>query len=284
MKVQTYISTLAAGCLLLAACGDPLPDNQPDYQAYEPTQAEPLECVPNLNGKLEASELTPRVDVPVRFLVSPAGQTRSVDLEGRALSDGRRAWDWSEQLPSDREAIIEAEPLGTQWFADNFPADSFVVPADLSESTRGVYSRTSDALLLHGLASSQPDPPEGRTLIVYESPIELYRFPLETGKEWISAGVVNNATVRGLPYAGRDIYEIEVAAIGKLELPNITFDEAHKVQTKVTLQPAAGQSVTTRQTSFLFECFGEVARATSQDGEQDPNFDTAAEVRRFGFE
>jgi hypothetical protein len=55
------------------------------------------------------------------------------------------------------------------------------------------------------------------------------------------------------------------------------------VYTKVSIQPAAGESATTRQVSFLFECFGEVARATSQNGESDEDFNTAAEVRRLGF-
>lgn len=284
MRYWTYIAFLAAVFLLLGACGDPLPENQPDYQAYEPTQPEPLDCVPNLDGRLEASELTPQVGVPVRYLVSPAAQTRSVDLEGRSRASGRKVWDWSERIPSDREAIIEAERVDEQWFADDFPSGAFVVPFDLGESTRAIYTRDEQALKLHGIVSTEQDPPEGRTLLVYDSPVELYRFPIEPGKQWVSTGVVNDATLRGVPYAGRDIYEVEVAAMGSLILPNITFDEAHKVNTKVTVQPAAGQSVSTRQTSFLFECFGEVARATSQEGEQDPNFTTATEVRRFGFE
>ena len=284
MRITTYITVLAVACLMFWGCGDPLPENQPDYQAYEPTQPEPLDCVPNLDGRIEAAELTPQVGVPVRFLVSPAAQTRSVDLEGRELASGRRVWDWSEQIPTDREAIIEAEPVEGQWFADDFPGDAFVVPFDLGESTKAIYTRDEQAFRLHGIASAQQDPPEGRTLIVYETPVELYRFPIEPGKQWVSTGVANDATVRGVPYAGRDIYEVEVAAIGRLDLPNITFDEALRVNTKVTVQPAAGQSVSTRQTSFLFECFGEVARARSQEGEESPSFETATEVRRFGFE
>jgi hypothetical protein len=37
----------------------------------------------------------------------------------------------------------------------------------------------------------------------------------------------------------------------------------------------------TRQTSFFFECFGEVARATSQPNETQDDFTTAAELRRL---
>jgi hypothetical protein len=46
--------------------------------------------------------------------------------------------------------------------------------------------------------------------------------------------------------------------------------------------PAAGQTQVTRQVSFMFECFGEIARATSLPGETNDDFTTAAEIRRFG--
>ena len=36
--------------------------------------------------------------------------------------------------------------------------------------------------------------------------------------------------------------------------------------------------------SFLFECFGEVARATSHPGEQRPDFSNAASLRRLTLE
>jgi hypothetical protein len=32
----------------------------------------------------------------------------------------------------------------------------------------------------------------------------------------------------------------------------------------------------------MFECFGEIARATSQPNETNDDFTTAAELRRFG--
>jgi hypothetical protein len=94
---------------------------------------------------------------------------------------------------------------------------------------------------------------------------------------------VKNATLRGLPYAGQDSYAISVDAAGELILPSITFTQALRVRTTVTATPAAGAAVTTKQVSFLFECFGEVARATSQTGETQDNFTTAAEVRRLGL-
>jgi hypothetical protein len=67
-------------------------------------------------------------------------------------------------------------------------------------------------------------------------------------------------------------------------LPHLTFTDAYRVRTKVTVEPAVGGvTVTRRQVSFLFECFGEVARATSRDDEALEDFTQAAEVRRFSL-
>jgi hypothetical protein len=94
---------------------------------------------------------------------------------------------------------------------------------------------------------------------------------------------VKNGTVRGLAYAGKDTYETQVDGLGELRLPDLTFQQALRVRTRVILQPAVGATVITRQTSFLFECFGEVARATSVQNEENEKFTTAAEVRRLGL-
>ncbi|MFN3335044.1 MAG: hypothetical protein ACK47M_21290, partial [Caldilinea sp.] len=66
------------------------------------------------------------------------------------------------------------------------------------------HSRTSLALLLWGVASAEENPPEGKTLLVYTTPITLYQFPIAPGGSWVSTGEVKNGTVRGLAYAGKD--------------------------------------------------------------------------------
>lgn len=284
MRFAPHILCLTAACaLFVGACADPLPENPADYEPYRAGELEPLDCVPNLDGKITAREMAAQVGVPVRFLVSPDGATRPVDLQGRPRGD-QFVWDWSAELPTDQVATIEASALDGKWYADRFPDGQFVAAFDLGGSTEAVYSLTDNALRLHGIASAQENPAAGQTLLIYDTPVELYRFPIEPGRDWVSVGEVDHGTLRGLPYAGRDIYEVNVDAMGELELPSFNFSQVHKVQTKVTVEPAAGQAVTTRQTSFLFECFGEVARATSQEGESDPDFSTAAEVRRLGFQ
>lgn len=277
LATATLITTaLAAGC----------GENQthPMRDRYVPGEVAPLGCVPNLDGVIDASELTPAVSVPVSYLVTPAGTESPIDVAGAIDADGRRVWDWSADDGGDQLAVLEAAPLGTQRFADSFPGGQFVAPIDAGGRVLGVYVHDDLALWLLGVASSEADPPEGRTLIVYTDPVALYRFPLAAGDEHVSVGEARDATLRGLPYAGRDVYEVHVDGSGVLELPDIGFDQVHRVRTRVTIEPSAGAPASQRQVSYLFECFGEVARATSRAGETEEDFTVASEIRRFALE
>jgi hypothetical protein len=267
--------------VLAAACGENR--TYPDRMAYEGPAEQALTCVPNLDGKLEASELKATLGVPLSLLVSPASVQRTVDLEGGTDAKGQRVWNYATDYADDQVAKLSAEPLSGRWFASTFPAGQYVLPLDLGGKVFGVYSDDGQNLLLHGLASADENPPEGKTLLPYTQPVALYRYPLEVGKSWVSAGEVQNATLRGLPYAGRDTYEISVDEAGRLELPDLTFTQTLRSRTHLTIEPAVGNTVSRRQVSWLFECFGEVARATSLDNETSDNFTTTSELRRLGL-
>lgn len=243
----------------------------------------PLECVPNLDGRIDADELAPAIGVPVRYLVNPEAEPREVSLAGSDRGGGLRRFDLGVDFASDRIATIEARAVEGAWYQSSFPSGEFAAPIDLAGVALGVYDHRDDGLYLLGVVSPESDPPEGRTLLVYTTAILLFRFPLEPGANWVSAGEIRDGTLRGLPYAGMDTYESAVVSTGELVLPDVTFTQALRVRTRVTVAPAAGAPVTRRQTSYLFECFGEVARATSRDGETEDDFTTAAELRRFGL-
>ena len=136
----------------------------------------------------------------------------------------------------------------------------------------------------NGQPANPENPPDGQTLMPYKDAVAIYHFPLEVGGSWVSTGQVENGLFKGLQYAAKDTYEVRIDASGELRLPSLTFTQALRVRTKVTVQPAAGQSVTQQQVSFVFECFGEVARATSRPGETEEDFTVASEVRRLGIE
>lgn len=243
----------------------------------------PLGCVPNLDNQIEMSELMPSFGTPVNVLVNPTSETRPVDLVGQDLGDGTRLWDFGADYATDLVTQPVATMLVSWWFASSFPADAFVVPYDPGATLQGIYRIDATGFFLLGLASTQMDPPEGRTLLVYTTPIVVMRLPLTPGASWLSVGEITGGTLRGLPYAGMDTYASQVIAAGQVVLPSLSFTQAMRVSTAVTVSPAAGAPIVRRQSSFVFECFGEVARATSQDGETNDDFTTAAELRRFGL-
>ncbi|MDP1824832.1 MAG: hypothetical protein Q8L48_16370 [Archangium sp.] len=273
--------TITISLLVLTACGE----NRtiPPKEAYVAPTVAPLECIPNLDGRIEANELKAAIGIPVRYLASPPGTARPVALPGETNSAGQRVWDLSNDYADDRVATLSASAVAAHWFAPSFPNGEFVAALDLGGTTLGVYRNDGSDLLLLGYASREEAPTLGKTLVVYTQPVAIFRFPLENGKQWISVGQVTNATVRGLPFAGRDTYQVRVDGVGQLELPDVTFTQALRVRTTTTIEPAIGTSIVRRQVGWVFECFGEVARATAPDGEMNDDFTTTAELRRLGL-
>lgn len=273
--------SITVGFLLLTACGE----NRtiPTKEAYVPAAVAPLQCVPNLDGRIEASELQAAIGIPVHYLASPPGIARPVSISGATNSAGQRVWDLSNDYADDRVATLSASNVSEHWFAPNFPTGQFASPLDLGGTTMGVYRSDGADLFLLGYASREEAPVLGKTLVVYSQPVAIFRFPLETGKQWISVGQVVNGLVRGLPFAGRDTYQVRVDAAGQLELPDVTFTQALRVRTTATIEPAIGNTIVRRQVGWVFECFGEVARATAPDNEMNDDFTTTAELRRLGL-
>ncbi|MFT3708394.1 MAG: hypothetical protein QM817_12140 [Archangium sp.] len=267
--------------LCVSACGE----NRtiPSKDAYVAPAVAPLECVPNLDGTIDGSELRAAIGIPVHYLASPPGASRPVGIPGAVNPQGQREWDLSIDYADDRVATIQAEALAGHWFAASFPNGQFVAPLDLGGTVLGVYVNDGTNLLLQGYATRDENPTTGKTLVVYQAPVAIFRFPLTVGKEWVSVGTVMNGLVRGLPYAGRDTYQVKVDGAGQLVLPDVTFTQALRVRTTTTIEPAVGASIVRRQVGWVFECFGEVARATAADGETNDDFTTTTELRRLGL-
>ena len=101
-----------------------------------------------------------------------------------------------------------------KWYAGSFPADVFITPFDAGARTDSVGRLDETGLYLHGLASREENPPEGQTLLVYDPPITVLQFPIRPGSSYESTGAILNGTLRGIPYAGSDTYEVVVDATG----------------------------------------------------------------------
>ena len=251
--------------------------------AYEGQPAQALECVPNLDGRIESAELPTAIGVPVSYLISTVDVSPTIDPVGETTEGGGRLWDWSAAAPGDELARLSARPVAAMWYVSSFPSAEFAAPFDAGGTIDGLFFQDDTALWLLGLASVEEEPTEGQTLLIYSEPVAVTRFPLEVGRSWTSVGEVRNSTLRGLPYAGRDTYTVEVSRAGELALPDLRFTQALQIQTHVLLEPAVGFTTSRRQISYFFECFGEVARATSGPDESDPDFTAAVEARRLSL-
>jgi len=263
---------------LAPACGEneTPPSPKGNYVGAEPT---PLSCVPNLDGRIDANELRPVIGATAQTLVSRAGTERLVDTIG-SERDGKRVWTLNQDFPDDTIATFTASTHAGKWYEAEFAGlvDAFVTPIDAAGNNEGVYTHTQEAFSLHGIVSKADGP--NRTILKYGTPLGLYRFPLTPGTSYTVTADVQNGTFQGLPYAGRDTYEVKVDAAGELVLPDLTVTQALKVKLKVTVSPSAGVVTITRQTQFLFECLGELTRVTSKPGEENEDFTNAAELRR----
>jgi hypothetical protein len=264
--------------LLSAACGANETFPRATVDPFRAGGEQPLACVPNLDGRIEAAELPVAFDVAAQYATS--SEPRGVDLAGAVDAQGRRVWDWSQAVPSDKAVAVQASTLAGKWYATSFADASFAAPMDAAGATDGVYRRGENALELMGIASVERD----RTLLVYDPPVVLYRLPMAPGDAWTSTGRVSQGRLNGLPYNGTDTYEARVDGSGRMRLPGYELAQVLRVRLRVTVSPSAGAPVERRQVSFVSECFGEVARATSALGETVDDFTSAAEVRRLGLE
>ncbi len=258
--------------MLVAACGEnqtPLPSGLPP-----PLVA----CSPDLDGALVAAEVPLVLDVTVPYLVTAAAP---VDVVGQGSGDTRR-WDWTAEGRGDLATEISATALDDQWYAPMFPGGQFVAAG--TGGLDGVYARDSAAVYLLGVASPTMEPLASRTLLVYDAPVAVLRFPLTEGDAWTETATITGGTLAGLPYNGVDSYAFAADASGELHLPYLRFTSALRLRTLVTSTPAIGGGATTRrQVSFWFECFGEIGRATSRANEPVADFTTAEELRRFAL-
>jgi hypothetical protein len=268
------LPALAVGLLTLGGCS--VPDIS--YPAPDAGDAGELTCLPNLDGVIDANEMQVTLGLPVAYVVSTPG---TVNLVGSTNASGTTEWDFSTSLATDTTVTIEATQLPGKWYEDSFPTGQWVAPIDVKDTLEGVYSADSGAIYLQGYASTSPTPSDTKTLIVYAAPVAIYRFPLQPGFSWTSTGTITGGLLHGLAYVGTDTYQVDDDATGQVDLHDYIFTQAHRVRTKVTAAPSAGEVATTLQTSFLFECFGEIVRATSKTNETNVSFTDAAEVRRF---
>jgi hypothetical protein len=253
--------------LVLAAC-------EANLTPQPGVDAELGACLPNRDGMITADELPIALGATLTYY---AGTNRSVNL---VAANG--VYDLSMENPSDTVVAIGPVALGTQWYAAEFPMGQFVV--DAGGGLDGIYHQDQTALWLDGTASQMEMPAAGKTLVHYADPVALLRFPLVDGETYTTTEMLVDTTIDGLPLVGMDEVDVDVTEGAELDVPYVQFSPILRVRTHVTRTPSTGSPIVGKRTTlFMFECFGEVARAESNDNEPNADFTTAAYERRFAL-
>jgi hypothetical protein len=254
----------ALGFIVLAACGvnqTPQPEPVPQLPG----------CIPDRDGEITAAELPIALGATVAYY---EGTNRSVDLAA-----GGGIWDLADEHPDDDVVALGPIALETQWFAGSFPAGQFAV--DAGDGLVGIYHQDTQALWLDGTASVAESP---KTFVRYTEPVAILRFPIRDGAAYETVAEISDGVIQNLPFVGSDRVAVDITGSGRLDVPYVRFSPVLRARTHVVRTPSTGSPVVGRRaTIFLFECFGEVARAESKQDETNADFTTAARLRRFAL-
>jgi hypothetical protein len=226
------------------------------------------------DGVVNRDELVFEVGLGATYRVNDSAPV-TVDVVGTG-SGGQRYWDFSGSTASDRSVVDELLPLTGAWYAADYPTATYVAWLDEGLGTLGVFRVTDQALQMLGVVSETPD----ETNLRYDPPVDLLRFPLAEQDTWLvettSSGFLNHGWTQL-----EETYQLTVDAAGTVVVPAGSF-RALRVRTDFE-QHVPFTLIYTERILYLWitECFGIVARITSQDDETDPQFTQAAEYRRM---
>jgi hypothetical protein len=264
---------------LMAACSDPGvvgPDGGVPADAEVTPDALP-QCQGDNDGVITAEELPMVAGLSVSYLVNAPGTTVTVNPGGYDDGQGGRSWDFSDE--GGQAWSVSLQTVVGTWYESHFASAHYASPLAPGGDTLGVYRVADGAVWLLGYASPDPD----RTLAVYDEPVPLIRFPVTRGMGWTKVSQITDATFDGQPFASTDTYRISVDQRGTVELPYLSLENTLRIQVELTTSLPGGQTVHRIQYLYLHECWGELARIVSTDGELDPNFTAAAEYRRLAL-
>lgn len=279
---RTSAPALALLCLTACAAGPEDPDSRPtpDGGGFVTVVdgGAPVACRGNRDGTIARSEVVFVPGVEVRYRINPPSTLANVNPRGTTNPDGTRRWDFSDRT-GDAVTLTLATSEGA-WWQPRFPTAQYAARIDPRSANLGVYRATDTSVELLGLVA----PAESTmTVVPYEPGVSVLRFPLSLGTTWTVDASTRDAQVEGTPVASRDRYTFVVDARGTVVLPELTFTDALRLRIELTQSFVAGPGVRKIQYLWMVECYGEVARMTSRDGEVDPDFISAVEFRRLGL-
>jgi hypothetical protein len=252
------------------------PDAGPGQDSGPTPDVAPL-CQGDNDGVISQAEMPMVTGITVDYLVNAPGTMVTVQPAGQPKGDGTVEWDFSDT--SGQVFSVNLGSVWGSWYEPSFPTAQYAAALSPGSDTLGIYRAADGAVWMLGFASPQ----EGRTLAVYESPVPLVRFPVSVGQSWAVLGRITDATYEGQPYAATDTYNISVDQRGTLVLPYLSLHNTLRLKVELHTSLPGGQTLHRIQYLYLHECYGELGRIVSQEGELDPGFTQAAEFRRLAL-
>lgn len=257
------------------------PDVGPDVEFDSETDAGANDgefCQPVGDGVVRRDRFEAPLGQSAPYLI---GVDVAVDTAGEEV-DGTQTWDFSENSGDDYVESIAIEDPSDYWFGEEFPDATYATKLAATEDEYGIFELTDEALLLLGLATPEDDG-LSRTELHFDPPVEILVFPLEEGAEFETESDASGAFGGNQFHSHDETYRSEVDAAGEVVTPYGTFS-ALRVNTERTVGYVGPFGWTTedyRIQAFVTECFGTIARVTSEEGEEDEEFDRAAELMRL---
>ena len=249
------------------------PDAGGPFDDAGPTGSDGGLCVPAHDGTITRARTPLMAGLNATFLIA---EDAGFATMGTTEADGGRVWDLSTSFSGDHAVDVQTTQPGNYWFANDFPAATYVSPLSDRSDLLGVFQATDSALLLLGVASPTSTYPQ--TEVTYSPPVTVLAFPLAVGATWQTQSSVTGL-YQGIYSVYSESYSTTVDTSGTLLSPYGTF-QVLRVQT--TLTRTVGLLVTViRSFSFAADCFGPVAAITSQNNEPNVEFTNAAELRRL---
>lgn len=280
MTVSLRSSVLLALSLASTACAMPVGPERDGGRgdSYVPLPDAAASCRGNGDGVIDRSEVLFVPGAEVRYRVNPLGVGVVVNTAGMPGVGDARVWDFSS---ADGEVVtLRLLDVSGQYFSGQFAGAQYAARLDPREPTLGVYRATDTAVQFLGAVSESAST---RTMIKYDVPVELLRFPMRLNDTWSVTAMTVDSMVDGIPVASRDSYTMTVDAHGEVRLGALTFRDALRLRVELVQQFPAGMGRRRIQYLWLTECYGEIARISSLDGQVALEFTTAQEFRRLGF-
>lgn len=244
-----------------------------------PTDGTSELCSPNHDGSIARNEVPLAAGKMANFRIATDA---TFNTAGTAAGAGTRTWNLDLALANDADKQIALLAPTGQWWASSFPTASYAVTLAEGSDLLGVFEIDDTALTLLGVVS--PEDGASRTELAYDPPAKLLQLPLVPAASWTTTSTVTGTAAGVLILGGTSYteqYDATVDVTGTMTTPYGDFPVLRVATDLDRRNIFAVQLDSTRSFSWIAECFGSVANATSQSLESAQEFDDPAEVRRI---